>query len=60
MTNPVCTLSGSGGTGATCSATSAVTAATGYEPAFPATNGWDFATGIGTINVYNLVYNPSW
>ncbi len=26
-----------------------------YQPAYPATTGWDFATGIGTVNVYNLV-----
>ena len=28
-----------------------------YQPAFTATTGWDFATGIGTINVANLVSN---
>jgi phage terminase large subunit-like protein len=28
-----------------------------YQPAFPATTGWDFATGIGTVNAYNLVNN---
>jgi uncharacterized membrane protein len=28
-----------------------------YQPAFTATTGWDFATGIGTINAYNLVNN---
>jgi subtilase family serine protease len=26
-----------------------------YQPAYPAGTGWDFATGIGTINAYNLV-----
>ena len=31
-----------------------------YEPAFAATPGWDFATGIGTINAYNLVFSPLW
>ena len=30
-----------------------------YQPAYAATNGWDFASGIGTINVYNLVTNFS-
>jgi hypothetical protein len=25
------------------------------QPAYPATSGWDFATGIGTVNVANLV-----
>jgi len=28
-----------------------------YQPAFHATTGWDFATGIGTVNAYNLVVN---
>ncbi len=26
-----------------------------FQPAYPATTGWDFATGIGTVNAYNLV-----
>jgi subtilase family serine protease len=30
-----------------------------YAPAYEATTGWDFATGIGTVNVYNLVTNWS-
>jgi subtilase family serine protease len=28
-----------------------------YAPAYPAGTGWDFATGIGTLNAYNLVTN---
>jgi hypothetical protein len=28
-----------------------------YAPAYKATTGWDFSTGIGTVNVYNLVTN---
>lgn len=28
-----------------------------YQPAYGTTTGWDFATGIGTVNVYNLVTN---
>jgi uncharacterized membrane protein len=28
-----------------------------YMPAYPAATGWDFATGIGTINATNLVNN---
>jgi hypothetical protein len=28
-----------------------------YQPAYAATTGWDFATGIGTVNAYNLVNN---
>jgi subtilase family serine protease len=26
-----------------------------YEPAYPATKGWDFATGLGSVNAFNLV-----
>jgi len=26
-----------------------------FQPAYPATTGWNFATGIGTVNAYNLV-----
>jgi subtilase family serine protease len=26
-----------------------------YQPAYATTTGWDFATGIGTVNAYNLV-----
>src|SRR5208282_1981737 len=31
-----------------------------YQPAFKAGVGWDFATGIGTVNATNLVLNPTW
>jgi subtilase family serine protease len=55
---PICTLTGGGGSGAVCRV-SGITA-TDYEPAFPTTPGWDFATGIGTINAYNLVFSPVW
>ena len=30
-----------------------------YEPAYPATTGWDFATGLGSVNAANLVNNWS-
>jgi subtilase family serine protease len=30
-----------------------------YQPAYRATAGWDFATGIGTVNVWNLMTNWS-
>ena len=33
------------------------TSTSSYAPAFKANTGWDFATGIGTVNVYNLVTN---
>jgi hypothetical protein len=26
-----------------------------YDPAYPSQQGWDFATGVGTANVANLV-----
>ena len=58
--DPICTISGNG-SGATC--TSAVTIGTptpSYQPAFGATPGWDFATGIGSVNAYNLVFNSAW
>ena len=32
------------------------TSTTAYSTAYAAATGWDFATGIGTINAYNLVY----
>jgi subtilase family serine protease len=30
------------------------------QPAFQTTTGWDFPTGIGTVNAFNLVMNPAW
>jgi subtilase family serine protease len=33
------------------------TSSSSYLPAYLTTTGWDFATGIGTVNAYNLVYN---
>jgi len=56
-----CTLTGGGGTGATCAVEVNVNAApTSYAPAFYATPGWDFATGLGSVNAYNLVFNTAW
>jgi hypothetical protein len=51
---PQCVLSGGGGTGGEC-AVLALNTSDGYEPAFAAATGWDFATGIGTVNAANLV-----
>ena len=51
--NPICLLTGGAGTGATCTAATGLSAA--YQPAFGTTPGWDFATGIGTVNTSNLV-----
>ena len=36
------------------------TSNTSYTPAYKTGTGWDFATGIGTVNAYNLVLNSSW
>jgi subtilase family serine protease len=36
------------------------TSNTKYAPAYKTTKGWDFATGIGTINAYNLVRSEDW
>ena len=36
------------------------TTATAFAPAYKTGTGWDFATGIGTVNAYNLVYNTDW
>jgi subtilase family serine protease len=56
-----CTISGGGGTGGACSASPSVgTPAPAYQPAYGATPGWDFATGIGSVNAYNLVFNSAW
>lgn len=56
-----CTLTGGGGTGATCSVSPVMgTVASAYQPAYGATPGWDFATGIGSVNAYNLVFDSAW
>ena len=51
---PDCVLSGGGGTGGACSDL-ALNSSASYQPAFGAATGWDFATGIGTVNVSKLV-----
>ena len=56
---------GSGGTVHNCfldGATNGVlsTSNSSYAPAFKTTTGWDFATGIGTINASNLVNSSKW
>jgi subtilase family serine protease len=56
-----CTLTGGGGTGAICSVSPVMgTIASAYQPAYGATPGWDFATGIGSVNAYNLVFDSAW
>jgi subtilase family serine protease len=58
--DPTCTLSGGGGSpAATCA--SIINGVTSLTPqAYPAGTGWDFATGLGTVNAYNLVYSAAW
>jgi subtilase family serine protease len=56
-----CTLTGGGGSGASCSASPAsTTTPASWQPAYGATPGWDFATGIGSVNAYNLAFNSVW
>jgi subtilase family serine protease len=58
---PNCTISGGGGTGATCTAViMPTTPPATYQPSFGATPGWDMATGIGSVNANNLVSNAAW
>ena len=58
---PICTISGGGGSDATCYVViDPTTRAASYQPAFGATPGWDMATGLGSINAYNLVNDAAW
>jgi hypothetical protein len=58
---PTCTLTGGGGKSAKCSAIiNPTTAAAAYQPSFGATPGWDMATGLGSVNAYNLVEDTAW
>jgi hypothetical protein len=58
---PSCTTSGGGGSGATCLAVAtASTTSTPNQPAYGAHPGWDYATGLGSVNAYNLVFNSAW
>ncbi len=52
---PSCVLSGGGGTGGKCATVPAVNSSNAYKPAFVATTGWDFTSGIGTVNAWNLL-----
>jgi subtilase family serine protease len=36
------------------------TSTSSYSPAYKTGTGWDFATGIGSVNAYNLVFNTNW
>jgi hypothetical protein len=58
---PKCSITGGGGHGATCTAViTPTTASNSYQPAFGATPGWDMATGLGSVNAFNLVMNSAW
>jgi len=58
---PTCTISGGGGTGAKCKPVISPTKAPAtFQPSFGATPGWDFATGLGSVNAYNLVFDTAW
>jgi subtilase family serine protease len=58
---PTCTLTGGGGTGAKCKVViTATSTPAAYQPSFGATPGWDMATGLGSVNAYNLVFNTAW
>lgn len=54
---PDCSITGGGGSGATCGA---FLGATSFQSAYAAGSGWDFATGLGTVNAYNLVMSSFW
>jgi len=55
------TLTGGGGSGAIAVAnTSPGTASSSYQPAYGAANGYDLATGLGSVNAYNLVNSTVW
>ena len=36
------------------------TSSSSYAPAYGTGTGWDFATGIGSVNAYNLVMSATW
>jgi Pro-kumamolisin, activation domain len=55
------TFSGGGGSGALALAnTTSGTAASSYQPAYGAAPGYDLATGLGSVNGYNMVTNCAW
>ncbi|MGA3323441.1 MAG: choice-of-anchor D domain-containing protein [Terriglobia bacterium] len=55
-TMPHCVLTGGGGTGGACAAVG-VNTSDAYQPAFVTATGWDFPSGIGTVNASNLVFS---
>ncbi len=58
---PITLTSGVGGTGAMAVANTSVgTASQSYQPAYGAAPGYDMATGLGSVNAYNLVNASPW
>jgi hypothetical protein len=55
-----CSITGGGGSGATCTASVGTTAGSSYQPAYGTNPGWDMSTGLGSVNAYNLVMNTAW
>jgi hypothetical protein len=59
--NAAMTISGGSGTNALAVAnTSTTTIPTTYQPAYGAKPGYDLATGLGTVNAYNLACSSAW
>jgi hypothetical protein len=59
--NAAMTISGGSGTNALAVAnTSTTTVPTTYQPAYGAKPGYDLATGLGSVNAYNLACNSAW
>ena len=55
LQNPSCY--GSTGTSGSSAQGSLSTSGTTYNPAYGTNTGWDYATGLGTVNVFNLISN---
>ena len=58
--NTPITLTGVGSGAVAVANTSIGTAAQSYQPAYGAAPGWDMATGLGSVNAYNLVMSNVW
>jgi len=54
------TLSGVGSGAIAIANTSPGTASSSYQPAYGAAPGYDLATGLGSVNAYNLVQSCAW
>ena len=54
------TLTGVGSGAIAVANTSVSTAASTYQPAYGAAPGYDLATGLGSVNAYNMVHSCGW